>query len=99
MGHIIIKIKDRYFMYSTICDAPISAGFTRKDFIKWYLKEQRRKAKDWIEKELIEVDETGSNVGETMQEVILCNRAGERERHISAKKMYELYAHKYKGEL
>lgn len=39
MGHFICHHKDRFFMWSSVVDAPITFGLSRNEFTSWYRAE------------------------------------------------------------
>lgn len=93
MGHCLIKIKDLYFEWSTVVDAPVTYGMTL-DELKAYVKEER--GNDGLrelprELENIERQGTAIQTNYTLAELTDNNRAGENEKHISLEKIYERY--------
>ena len=99
MPRFTIKIKDRYFHWSTIVDAPITDGMTVNEFREWYKAEYgregyRQEAFDKMISMLEKypaVNGSGHPVANTMKEAIRCNRAGENEKYLTAEQIYEQY--------
>ena len=93
MGHFIIKIKDRYFDWSTIVDAPITNSMTRKEFEAYHREEYgRRYHRENFQIRMKRVEETGTSViGQDLEQVLMLNRAGELEDELTAEEIYEHY--------
>ena len=93
MGKFIIKIKDRYFEWSTIVDAPVTYGLTL-DELREYIKEEY--GNEGLEElparlERVEKYGTSSQNQESAEDLCARNRAGENEKHISLKQIYKQY--------
>jgi len=75
----------RYFVeHSTISDAPQSAALLKEEFIEYYCKHspyKKEHALEELEPRLIRAAERGSSAiqRETFEDLILCNRVGDRE--------------------
>jgi hypothetical protein len=90
MGKAIVKIKDRYFEWSTIVDAPVSYGMTEEQ-----IKEVHSNEKNFKER-LERAKEKGhSYLGYygtlTLDEILACNRAGDGETELTAEEIYDKY--------
>lgn len=92
MANGLIKIKDKYFEWSTIVDAPVSNGMNLKE-LETYVKEKYGNSRlENLPYMLKTVDKTGTSfAGEDLNSMIICNRAGENEKNISAEEIYEKY--------
>lgn len=92
MGHSIIKIKDKYLIWSTVVDAPITYGMTLgelKDYIRAKYGEEGLRQ---LPPRLVRVEETDtSSLGFSLSKLISCNRAGEGETHLPLAKLYKEY--------
>jgi len=98
MPRFTIKIKDKYFHWSTIVDAPITDGMNLEDFRKWYKYEY---SSDYNEKLFDKMIDTltkypaangnGNPIADTIDEAIRCNRAGKNESYLTAEQIYEQY--------
>lgn len=99
MPRFTVKIKDKYFHWSTIVDAPITDGMTLDEFRKWYIKEYGRNG---YKKEMFDmmieklekysaVNGSGCVIAETIEEAIDENRAGKNEKYLTAEQIYEQY--------
>lgn len=68
---------DRYLVWSTIVDAPITFGMELDDLIDW-LRENMGKdySERFVETRLPRIERTGTSSGETIAELIVVNRAG-----------------------
>ena len=93
MPNFIIKLDDYYLEYSTIVDAPITYGLKRADFDNYYRREYGIAGLDTYEERMRRVDENGtSEIGATsVEETILCNRAGYDETKITKQEMINRY--------
>jgi hypothetical protein len=102
MPRFTVKIKDRYFHWSTVVDAPITDGLTLEEFRRWYIKEYGRNG---YEKEMFDrmiqrlekypaVNGSGIVIAETLREALRGNRAGKNENHLTSKQIYEQYRKK-----
>lgn len=94
-----IKIKDRYFHWSTIVDAPITHGMTLDEFREWYKDEYGNAGYDpesfnkmvaLLEK-YPAVNGAGIIIAETLLDSIRCNRAGNNEEYLTPDQIYENY--------
>lgn len=82
MGRTVIKIKDYYLVYSSICDAPITEGLTLDKLVEWYKDEYGKRGLNYIKSRLDTINATGTSSldeEEDINSVILCNRAGPNE--------------------
>lgn len=100
MPRFNMRIKDKYFCWSTIVDAPITHGMTVEEYRKWYIFEYGNIAYDEqkFNNMISALDKNASVYGngivesETIEDAILCNRAGENEAWITADEIYERYS-------
>lgn len=99
MPRFTIKIKDRYFHWSTIVDAPITDGKTIDEFRAWYKEEYGcsgyneklfNRMIDALEK-YPAANGNGNPIASTMDEAIRCNRAGKDESYLTSEQIYEQY--------
>jgi len=92
MGRGIIKIKDRYFEWSTVVDAPVMPGMTEDDLRAYIKDEYGNKGLESLGARIERCDERGTSFhGETLESVLDLNRAGEGETELTADKIYEEY--------
>ena len=93
MGRYIIKIKDRYFDWSTIVDAPITNGMTAEEFEKYHRKEYGEGYHDRAFSRRMELTEKSgtSAIGQDLDWLLLLNRAGDQESEISKEEIYRRY--------
>lgn len=92
MGRFIVKIKDRYFEWSTIVDAPITKGMSKRQLEEYIKAEYGRQGLEKLAERLNRVESTGTSAhGETLETVLSHNRAGPNESEISAEVIYRLY--------
>jgi hypothetical protein len=93
MGRTIIKIKDYYLEYSSIVDAPITFGMTRKEFEQYYRDEYGRNGHLDFESRMRRVDKTGTSSYRELspEDVIMCNRAGPNECELTIDEIFIAY--------
>ena len=83
MANSICKIRDRYLVWSSIVDAPITPGMTRAEVLQWLLEEfGRANYSHWFRA----VDEA---TGEP--DSFCCNRAGKDERRLNIDGVWRRY--------
>lgn len=89
----IIKIKDKYFEWSTVVDAPVTCAMNM-DELKEHIKARYgSEGLDDLPDRLFRVDKDGCSFHDrTLDDVICCNRAGDNEEHLSSGEIYEQYA-------
>jgi hypothetical protein len=99
MPRFTIKIKDRYFHWSTIVDAPITDGMLVDEFRKWYIFEYGNSGynPELFDKMIImlerfpAVNGNGRAIAETLEEAIAGNCAGKDGEYLTADEIYEQY--------
>ncbi|PTY02607.1 hypothetical protein DB346_08645 [Verrucomicrobia bacterium LW23] len=92
MGRPIIKIKDRYFIWSTIVDAPISRGMTRKELEVEIMRTRGAEGLKELPARLARVEACGTSAQHAnLRSLISHNRAGPDESHLSAEEIYQRY--------
>lgn len=99
MGQAIIKIKDRYFLYSTIVDAPITPGLTKEEMRRYMLGEAAAEAKLHFEASMRAVEEKGHSFrgcknNASVADVVICNCAGPDDSTLTLEEIYEQYTHR-----
>lgn len=83
---IIVKHPDgRYFLWSTICDAPVSYCMTREELIEHTRQEEGRRGVEESMDRLERADAKGTSsmVDKDADEVMWLNRAGRKERPLT----------------
>jgi len=93
MGRVIIKIKDRYFIWSSVVDAPITYGTDLEGLKEWVKFEHGEQGLRDLTERLERVDTfgTSSEYGYPIEDLIRGNRAGENETTITLDEIYERY--------
>ena len=93
MARIIIKIKDRYFDYSTVVEAPVTRGMTLDEFREYYRGEYGEWSLDELEGRLHRVEEKGTSsfLDESVEETIAANYAGDGDSSLTLDEMYDAY--------
>lgn len=91
MPRYIVKLKDLYFEYSTIVDAPVSYGLSLDEFKEYYAWEHGQDGMIGLQRRLDRVEKFGSSsaFGESAEEVLEGNRAGPNETELTIDEIYE----------
>lgn len=105
MGRVIIKLtdpktkKEYYLHWSSIVDAPVTYGLTKKEFKKYYKEEFGNEGMRTLDKDLELVDKKGhsSHYNMTVNDIIERNRAGKNEKKLTKKQIIERYCRKRIG--
>jgi len=98
MPRYIIKIKDRYFEWSTVVDAPITYGMT-EDELRVYIKnEYGTDGLSRLPERLARVATKGcSSCVQSLAHLVEYNRAGPNETCLTEQEIYARYAEAPKG--
>lgn len=93
MSRAIVKIKDKYFIWSSIVDAPITYGLTLDQLKVWHKEEYGRSVN--IEERLERVEKYGTSIRipTSVEKLIRLNRAGDNEEHLSLDEIYKKYSY------
>lgn len=92
MGTGLIKIKDKYFEWSSCSDAPTTYGMSKKELRRYIKEEYGNKGVSELDGRIKRCEEFGTSFhGETLEDVLLTNRAGKNEEHLSADEIYKSY--------
>lgn len=94
MPRYIIKIKDKYFEWSTIVDAPVTYGMSLDEFRSYYRQEYGDSSMSTLDERLVRVENKGTSsmMHDSLKDCISYNRAGDNEKNISIKSIYSRYA-------
>ena len=103
MPRFIIKLVDEkfnkinYLEWSTIVDAPVTAGMSINEFRDYYRMKYGTNNLSELDERLRRTDECGcsSMVGDTIHSLIECNRAGPNETCLNKEELLEEYCRKY----
>ena len=88
----ILKLNDYYLLWSTVSDSPVTWGLPLDEFKVYYECEYGNTGMDELPARLERVDRTGTSAfGQTADEVILKNRAGHKEAHLSRDELIDWY--------
>lgn len=105
MGRYIIKLtdkiskKDFYLEWSTVVDVPVTFGMSLGEFKDYYLSEYGNSCYEKLVDRLLRVEEKGTSaIGETLSEILHCNRAGRKEGKLTKQKIVENYCIKHIGQ-
>lgn len=93
MPRFIIKLDGKYLEWSTIVDAPVSHGMTREKFDDYYRFLYGNEGMKMLPERMSRVETTGtsSHDGESVDDMIDGNRAGENERELSKEELIREY--------
>lgn len=91
MPRYIVKIKDQYFEWSTVVDAPVTYGMSLDEFKEYYQSEYGSVCGLDARLERVEAKGTSSQIDANLKECIGFNRAGENEKQISIAQIYKRY--------
>lgn len=96
MPRYIVKIKDLYCEWSTICDAPTTTLDTLEALKIWYREEFGRNGMEGLPARLERVEKQGTSArfALTPEDLMVCNRAGENETKLTLDEIYEKYREK-----
>ncbi len=96
MGKCLIKLKDKYFEWSTISDAPTTYAMSIEELRKYIKRKYGEEGLKDLPDRLKRVEEKGTSAFDnTLEEILYVNRAGEEEECISKKAILKKYT---KGE-
>lgn len=95
MSRLLIQIKDRFYEWSTIVDAPVTYGMTEPELRYYIKKEYGNTGLKELPKRLEQCRESGtsSQIRQTLDDVLLLNRAGPNERCLTADEIYAEYTY------
>lgn len=101
MAHIIIKLRDKYFVWSTSVDAPITYGMTEAALVDFIRERDGQTGLDELPRRLERVAKFGSSSAhnESAQDTIAHNRAGPGERCLTEDELWEAYAYPEPAEI
>ena len=93
MARIIIQIKDKFFEYSTIFDAPVTYGMTMQELRNYIKEEYGNEGISILTGRLQRVAMRGTSAQSdlSLEETIYNNRAGENEICITEDEIYDRY--------
>jgi hypothetical protein len=93
MAHLIVKIRDRYFEWSEVCDRPLTPGMPLAAFARYYRDKYGSAATKGFDERLDRADNTGTSAfNATLDELIGGNRAGADEECLTADEIYDVYS-------
>ena len=101
MPRYLLKLTDKqgndfYMEWSTVVDAPVTYGMPLEEFTQFYREEygnssMRGEFQDRMER--VEKNGSSHRRGESAQDIIECNRAGEGETELSYEDIVRIYCH------
>ena len=88
----LIKIKDKYFEWSTITDSPVTNGMTKEELKKYTNEVYGKQGLMDFEERIERTKKTGTSYhGESLDSLISINRAGKNEETLTKDEIYEIY--------
>lgn len=93
MSHGIFKIRDRYFEWSTVVDAPVTYGMTLEELEAYIKDEYGRTGLKELPARMDRVEKYGTSYypPKTVDELLVLNRAGDNEEGLTADEIYVKY--------
>ena len=96
MGKAIVKIKDKYFEWSTNVDAPVTLGMSKSQLETYVKQRYGLSGAAELDERLKRVEDKGhSFLGYygtlTLDELIAANRAGDNENELTKEQIYNKY--------
>ncbi len=99
MPKYIVKLTDKktntdyYMEWSTVVDAPVTFGLSREAFEEYYQERYRPADYSELSKRMNRVEKWGTSSidGETAEEMIIANRAGENETELTYEEILNQY--------
>lgn len=102
MSRSIIKIKDQYLVWSTVSDSPVTIGMSQNEIEQWTLEQYGKQGLEKLPDSLARADAKGCSALDDdfdLEAILLCNRAGKDETHLSEDQIYQYYCvNKWEGE-
>lgn len=93
MPKYIVKLGNKYFEYSTICDAPITFGMSRDEMRSHLLVRYGTCDADETERRLERCDTKGTSsfCDSSAEDALSCNRAGPSESELTVEQIRLAY--------
>lgn len=93
MAHILVRIKNLYFVYSTIVDDIVAGGMSLPEYREWSSAEYGRRDHHDLEDRIERVNKKGtsSRNDSSAAESLSGNRCGGGEKKLSLNEIYEKY--------
>jgi len=93
MARTIVKLRDYYFEYSSVVDAPVTWGMKKKDFEAYYREEYGRSSLEDFQDRMKRVDKNGTSSvsGSSVEEVLDGNCAGPNGKELTVEEIYKFY--------
>lgn len=88
----IVKIRDRYFEWSTVVDAPVTYGMTLDELREHVREEYGNSGLEALPRRLERVERKGSSAHRgDLDSLLRVNRAGDRESHATEAEIYRRF--------
>jgi len=93
---VIVKLEDRYIIWSTIVDAPITFGMTLEELTEYVRDESGRRGIEELKSRLerVELRGTSSMLDRSAVDTVWLNRAGAGETCMSVEQLTEYFVRK-----
>jgi hypothetical protein len=94
MPRAIIKIKDKYFEWSTVVDAPVTNGMTEAELLEYVKERHGSEGLRQLPERLARVRANGTSFHAygNLDELLKLNRAGDGETCLTKDEIYAKYA-------
>lgn len=95
MPRCIIKIKDKYFEWSTIVDAPVTYAMTKKELEEEIKLQHGLHGLKELPGRLERVKKYGTSfqIPTKLKDLLMCNRAGDNEEELTEDEIYKKYSY------
>lgn len=95
MGSYILRLEDKYLIWSTVVDAPTTTAMTREELEKYYREEYGNSSMHDLRLRMARVDGKGTSAhgDNCAMSTVACNRAGPDEATLSYQQIVDLYVH------
>ncbi len=93
MPRYIVKLQDYYLEWSTVVDAPVTYGMTLEEFKEYYQQEYGADGMRNLLDRLLRVEAKGtsSQLDDSVESVVSCNRAGKDETSLTVEQIIDFY--------
>lgn len=93
MGNYIIRLEDKYLIWSTVADAPTTGAMTREELVDYYRTEYGNSSMHDLRLRMARVDTFGTSArgDDCVMSTVACNRAGPDEATLSYEQIVDKY--------
>ena len=92
MGRGLVVIKDKYFEWSTVVDAPVSYAMTLEELTAYTKEEYGNQGIGELDRRIERCNKYGTSlIGGNPEVILSCNRAGIDECKLTVEQIYDVY--------